>query len=1330
MRDQIEEAVELGRANAQAQALLANHCVHARVSVRVSDLGRAVRLPIGPAEIACEHAPFFGKSTIDLTSLAVDFYEQNCTQCKYRTPNGRVPTIASEAERRRQEVEKREAATRAALQSEHDAWRNRRDQREASVLGQGYPVRDLAERIGEMDCEPGVDADAHVADRAATRVLELARQSPELFNGVLLGNVLALAEDLNPNAYPILRALTDNDVLEKSRVVEIAARAMGRSALPQAAEIVASFGAQLEERHVAICCASAIRLASAPDVGFGAKPQPRPDALLALARVSEETVLRAVIDALGADDDWARHAGADASWQLICDSPRRFDHLAAPLLRSIHGKDAGYAGDPYPASAAVRAIAAALVSRPAETCNHLERIALALNEEARTVLAGLAQRVLRKKDGELSDDALTCTLEFLARRLSCDWGSEAANEASDDLRWAACEFPRAVARLTDTLIGALLRDSQSPPTSSLSIPTGTLLEAMENDVEQMRTRRRLSDISKALGEAARHSPTDVLPRVFAFLEAESGDGKADLRLRRALTSVLEHACAPETLSRILPWLYSLLLSPEQALRASAVSLWAAFAREAKVMPDQLESLATTLLSDPYNIVHGRMTEVLPRLRLSDDTARKMVVPLITIARAHGDDDTEIVKSALDALLWAIERYDAETKASVYAFVVSMSGVLSPLDRERLLLRANLDSVRPSAAWASAALQTFADRRKSGFEILPRRDSLLECLLGNAQGLTDVPFARFLEIAEARGPSSPMDAAEMIELLQASGRWKDAHDLAVRALAAIPRTEEFKSRRQWLARIAIASEAERLTFEGSNNAGIAPDFGISEDNEPWHITHARARSQVRGALLATPVEDPAGTSELIVSALQKMDEAEGGDSRVDLFPDVLRVVVELLRCDAAVRSANGHLVQATIESVHRNAAVFRAKALRVLREDDVIVEFFVRAQSASVQEIDELIGAARAIPLALPLCDRVLPRHRREKATPEPVGVAAEPVVSSESIVCVLQMNGKMILDTQVLQPETAYALALDIRRSAWPAWADGCRVEFLSTLPPDSIALPTFEFARNDVVGTERGILLSKAGNVIIRAGRIAGAPPLEFPLHAYFYSSDGRHEVCDVVGYERLLLRPYDPSRDKLTSHVQMDERLLEMYAELYEDPTLNQNDVSAFCRFFTACVQSAQRLMFDFKYLSGKPHLSEREFHDDLEQILLEDPDLKGCLTRGERLAGGFHDLLHENIAAELKVEKKTARTIENAARYIGQPTQYGVGRGSRLSILVVLDQTKKTVPPAVLENHIGWLYPKQHGLDDPRYPSRVGVLIINANWPTPSRWSRRRIETRERA
>ena len=92
------------------------------------------------------------------------------------------------------------------------------------------------------------------------------------------------------------------------------------------------------------------------------------------------------------------------------------------------------------------------------------------------------------------------------------------------------------------------------------------------------------------------------------------------------------------------------------------------------------------------------------------------------------------------------------------------------------------------------------------------------------------------------------------------------------------------------------------------------------------------------------------------------------------------------------------------------------------------------------------------------------------------------------------------------------------------------------------------------------------------------------------------------------------------------------------------------------------------------------------------------------------------HDNAHSRLHLV-----TVETSHKYLGQPTDYASDTGSQLSILVVLDMTPKQVPPGVLENYLGWMKPAVAGLDDPRFPSLVGVIIINGNLLVPSGYSR---------
>jgi hypothetical protein len=75
-----------------------------------------------------------------------------------------------------------------------------------------------------------------------------------------------------------------------------------------------------------------------------------------------------------------------------------------------------------------------------------------------------------------------------------------------------------------------------------------------------------------------------------------------------------------------------------------------------------------------------------------------------------------------------------------------------------------------------------------------------------------------------------------------------------------------------------------------------------------------------------------------------------------------------------------------------------------------------------------------------------------------------------------------------------------------------------------------------------------------------------------------GREQLIEVAGFQRLRLRPFDPSRDTLTEHEQTDARLLAMFGQL-DAPESDTEDVRAFCRLFAGFVRAAQVIMPEFR-------------------------------------------------------------------------------------------------------------------------------------------------------
>jgi hypothetical protein len=148
---------------------------------------------------------------------------------------------------------------------------------------------------------------------------------------------------------------------------------------------------------------------------------------------------------------------------------------------------------------------------------------------------------------------------------------------------------------------------------------------------------------------------------------------------------------------------------------------------------------------------------------------------------------------------------------------------------------------------------------------------------------------------------------------------------------------------------------------------------------------------------------------------------------------------------------------------------------------------------------------------------------------------------------------------------------------------------------------------------------------------------------------------------------------------------------------------------------------MTWEKRYKRGQ-RVRERDFHDDLHERLLKDPELGGRVERNEPLALGYLDVRHDGITAELKVERQVAVTQERAPKYMGQPTQYAAADGARLSILGILDMSPKAMPVGTPENYLWQIEPGLHGLTNPEAPSLVTVVVINGNLPAPSSWSRR--------
>ncbi len=1344
--EEFGEAVDMGRANAEAIELTRRHCVHARVEEvgGNSMVGAMLGLPMGALEVRCEHAPPPHTQGHRALELAIEFYEANCTGCSYRESTGELPNLATVAGERAAEEAARSAAAQQAAEERGRRHRERGKRRRQLLVGQGHVVRDLGAALERIDrADPRTEPLTPEEERAAREVVDSARGAPDLFGPVLVDSLLELAADAaDTTAFEALGALVGAGRCPPRRVLDSALSVLRGRRSVEAGRLLATLEPELRADDLPEVLDQLISLTSGEEHGLWRLPT-LPDALLAASHVDLPTVTERIVGHLASDDEPTREAAADAARVLLAVDPTRVVALGPSLAASVRGPESGYAGYPRPTSAALRALAEAWRGEPELTCQIIESEAVSASKEAKDELFRVPWFLQRfREPWDASVPATSEAISFVVRRAGGDWGDEAADHAADHLTSLARDVPEAVATHTEALLGAILslcapdRDTQALPTDA-GVPAA--LAAMERESLRVRRDARRRRLAETVGGCASVKPADVLTSVKSLFAATTGDERHDRAVRTTMLDVLEEAVSAATLRDILPITYTALLDADQAVRRGGIDLWVACAGIAETLPAELAELSVPLLEDPYVIVHQRMLEQIPRLHLPVDLAPRLL-PIVNgwVVTHAATPDPDALESAIWALRALASALDDEVEVTAwYGVALAFVDQCRPSDRERILTAWWPDELRSHAAWVRAALLTAGSPELIDY-YNQRREPILQALMDRPQLLIDVPLAEIQPLSDIHGSAHPWRALEPVELLQAAGRWADATAIARGVEERQPPGEEGAPGRRLAGVVARGAELAQVLADGPPTVAevtlladaVRSAVADLEDSTPGGIHDGHVRSTLDGLLasaraaelLLAPISsDPrAAADELDRAAglLTATPQTHVSGAQRTRIAGAWRIAGALLRYDAAVRVADPG-ASALLHAAQRQADLLGTEvgsdgAPPTRPSLVTFIDGVHRVGDPGAAQITWQTLAQFPPPVCL-VGTSLLPR----RFGPDPATPAREEPARA---VCVPTMRGVPVTDILVVRPRELYHLGMAVRLVAAPEWAKRCIVEPVTTLGREALALPHYELSLSDGTIDEFGITLTGEEPLHCSVEQPILGPALDCPIQVRLIG-DGHDEVIETEGCQRLRLRPFDPSRDALTEHEQTDGRLLAMFGTL-DGPEFDTEDVRAFCRLFTACVRSAQIIMFEKTFMRGS-RVSEAEFHNELERLLRADPELGGRLTRRDAVAGGFDDLLHDDVIAELKVSHGAPVTIDRCARYVGQPTQYGVGRGSQLSVLVVFDHGRKQAPPGVIDNYIDWLRPRLHGLTDPRYPTLVGVLIVNTNLPIPSAWSRRRID-----
>jgi hypothetical protein len=851
-----------------------------------------------------------------------------------------------------------------------------------------------------------------------------------------------------------------------------------------------------------------------------------------------------------------------------------------------------------------------------------------------------------------------------------------------------------------------------------------------------------------------------------------------------------HGLVPGVLHRILPRLTTHLIAGDPVMRGTAIRALADAYRSEQQLPSTFSDLLPALLGDPYVVVIRALLEVLPslvyRTGCIDDQHLPLIIRWAVLVEpevcSNSQHDVENVISVLRAVA---SRYEEPVKVQLLTAAFAFGKDLPSYDVKDHLETHWPGPVAQSAAFAELCVRAIQDpdtRDESG--------DVLLLLLDAWPGANRLALEQITALADLTPSQYPFAAADYVELLGRLGRHAEAAVLARHILDRVAPVPANDAARAIATAVCCAAEVEAaIAALAANSASrngapkpLLPDPEVRRAETSIDALRGeldrpeRARFGLDLPRHAGPADRMLATVAARCAAVRALSPltlgalgADDGDGAADaceaaaaslrgaypqdlptadahrFYADALEIIGCVVRADVATQRAEGAKADSQIQAAHRRGTVLAEQVGSRQTHGGVdpsdplwagLMGYFAHAEGAAIGEIPQLSRELLVIALPIRVIEVSWRSRRRTSVTATRELSATEervPAVPTPVAVCLISLDDHPLIEhDQVLQPGKVYTLSIEVRGTGWPAWAATLELELLSDVNADELTRPRFEFARPSDLAEDADYQLAASGPLIVRFTLPPGRPAVPVRVAGVFSSESHRsaevngvqRTALNVAGHPQVRLRPFDPSRDGSTTYPQVDGRLLELFARL--QGRFPDDQVEAFARFMTAIALASGQIQFDQAYRLGT-RVTEAEFHNDLEARLLRDESLGGRVTRRNARSGGFLDLDHDQITAELKVERDTPVTRENCARYLGQPTQYATGANKRLSILVVLDMSRKVSPPGTLENYVWLMEPSLHGLTDPAYPSIVGVLVINANNRVPSGYAGRRIEAK---
>jgi hypothetical protein len=467
---------------------------------------------------------------------------------------------------------------------------------------------------------------------------------------------------------------------------------------------------------------------------------------------------------------------------------------------------------------------------------------------------------------------------------------------------------------------------------------------------------------------------------------------------------------------------------------------------------------------------------------------------------------------------------------------------------------------------------------------------------------------------------------------------------------------------------------------------------------------KQRVQTRAALKATLAAIAAGRSAEVAAAtladrLRIDYPGEDGDAAWAVA-EALRSLDKAVAWEPAVEAADGNA-----ERFRDAARLIASKALRAERRAPwskaLLQALEILADLDDFDSVRQTAAYLQRAPISAPVTNLLEARRPWKPATPAS-DQAPAPVVLLR-----FTLNDTPVSWPMALHTGRGYRLEASATADTWPAEADRLVIKLEGSVPASVLERQDITIRREDQTG--QAYLTPRA--------EIGPNESIELTPTVSFIGADEIGIPAGVIGQRSLRVTTFDPATLG-SGQPMVAQRIIELLGELNARvPSLPAQDRRNLIYLLDATARFAA-LANERKDLRG---LDELGFQAKLKQAFLQYEFIGRRIQEAPKLGGGTTDLILERIVDELKISHDPIK-IDDADKFVRQPTQYASAGDCPISMLTVLDDSPKSDPPGIQSNYMRWAYPRLHGLSKPSAPSMIAVVIIPVGFPVPSDWSDR--------